>query len=354
MTVEQNQPKDLDWVNLDFRYRPTNCHIKYTWRNGEWNKGELVAEPYVTIHIAATALHYGQECFEGMKAYQCKDGKVRIFRASANAERMQHSARAVSMQAPPVDVFIEAVEKVVKENREYVPPYGSGGSLYIRPILFGSGPQVGIRPAEEYTFIVFCVPVGDYYQGGVKPVPALVIDDFDRTAPQGVGSAKVGGNYAPCLISNIAAHDQGYAIILFLDSKTHTYVEEFATSNFLAITHDPDGEKCTLVTPDSPSILQSITRRTLCELAESFGWNVEVRPVAFKEVEENKFNEIVACGTAVVVTPIKSIVRGNKVIVTSEKEGLDVGFERLYRAIRGIQTGDIEDKFGWMTPKEGL
>ncbi|KAK9761320.1 hypothetical protein K7432_013856 [Basidiobolus ranarum] len=182
----------------------------------------------------------------------------------------------------------------------------------------------------------------------------MIVDDFDRTAPQGVGSAKLGGNYAPCLNSNIEAHQQGFPITLFLDAKTHTYVEEFATSNFLAITHDPNGEKCTLVTPDSPSILQSITRRSLCELAKSFGWDVETRPVAFQEIEDHKFQEIVACGSAVVVTPIKTIVRGTKVIVTSEKEGLDVGFNRLYQTVRGIQKGEVEDKFGWMHPKEGL
>ncbi|KAK9728076.1 hypothetical protein K7432_001328 [Basidiobolus ranarum] len=359
MTIEElnqtNETVNLDWANLDFSHRPTRCHIKYTWREGEWCQGECVFEPYIKLHIAATALHYGQECFEGLKAFRGKDGKVRIFRARANAERMQHSAKTISMQAPSVEIFVEAVERVVKENMAYVPPYGCGGSLYIRPLLIGSGPQVGIRPAEEYTFIVFCVPVGDYYKGGIKPVPAFVVENFDRTAPQGVGSAKVGGNYAPCLISNIEAYKQGYPITLFLDAKTHRYVEEFATSNFLAITHDDsNGENFTLVTPSSSSILQSITRQSLCELAQSFGWNVEVRPVAFQEIEEHKFQEIAACGTAVVVTPIKSIVRGTKVIVTSDKEELDVGFQRLYQAVRDIQNGDIDDKLGWMTPKEGL
>jgi branched-chain amino acid aminotransferase len=331
---------NIDWSSLTFKYMDVRCHVRSVWRNGTWSALELVDEPYMKMHIAASCLHYGQEAFEGLKAFRCKDGKVRIFRPEANAERMFKTARRTCMAQPPIELFVEAVKRVVKENEDYVPPYGTGGSMYIRPLLIGTGPQIGVAPADEYTFIVMVMPVGPYYKSGLKPVRALIVDDWDRAAPQGMGDVKVGGNYAASLLAHESAKHAGYPVELYLDAKTHSFVEEFATSNFLGIKKDG-----TYVTPDSRSVLPSVTNNTLKQIAADLGMKVEVRPVPFDELET--FAEIAACGTAVVVTPVCEITRGDKVIKTGDPDGCGPVLQKLYDTVQGIQYGLLPDTHGW-------
>lgn len=330
----------IDWSSLGFQYMDTRCHVRYVWRDGKWSDGEEVSEPYLNMHIAASCLHYGQEAFEGLKAFRCKDGKVRIFRPQANGERLVNSARRTCMAPVSVELFVEAVRRAVRANEDYVPPYGTGGSLYIRPLLIGTGPQIGVAPAREYTFIVMVMPVGAYYRGGLKPVRALVVEDYDRAAPRGMGDVKVGGNYAASLYAHEAAKRAGYPVELYLDPKTHTYIEEFATSNFLAITKDG-----TYVTPDSHSVLPSVTNNTLQQIAADLGMRVERRPVPFDELES--FAEVAACGTAVVATPVYEITRGDKVITISDPETSGPVLQKLYDTVQGIQYGVLPDKHGW-------
>lgn len=332
--------QNIDWTSLGFKYMDTRCHIRYMWRNGSWNGGERVTEPYLNMHIAASCLHYGQEAFEGLKAFRCRDGKVRIFRPQANAERMFNTARRTCMAQVPVELFVDAVKRVVKANEDYVPPFGTGGSMYIRPLLIGTGPQIGVAPANEYTFLVMAMPVGPYYKGGLKPVRALVVDEYDRAAPHGMGDVKVGGNYAASLYAHESAKHAGYPVELYLDAKTHTLVEEFATSNFLGITKDG-----TYVTPDSHSVLPSVTNNTLKQIAADLGMKVETRPVPFTEIET--FAEVAACGTAVVVTPVYEITRGDTVIKIGEPDGCGPVLQKLYDTVQGIQYGVLPDAYGW-------
>jgi branched-chain amino acid aminotransferase len=330
----------IDWSSLGFSYMETNCHIRYVWRDGSWGAGELVREPYLRLHIAATALHYGQAAFEGLKAFACRDGRVRLFRPQANARRLATSARRICMAQVPEELFLEAIRRVVDANREFVPPYGTGGSLYIRPLLIGSGAQIGVSPAKESTFIVLVTPVGAYYKGGLKPVRAIVLDDYDRAAPQGVGHTKVAGNYAASLEPHHLAHEQGFPVELYLDAREHRYVEEFGTSNFIAIT--TDGK---YVTAQSSSILPSVTNDGLQAVARSLGMAVEVRPVDFDEIPG--FAEVAACGTAVVITPVNEIVRGERVIRVGPAEGVGPVFGKLYQRYTALQVGEAEDVFGW-------
>ncbi|MGI5868985.1 MAG: branched-chain amino acid aminotransferase [Kiritimatiellia bacterium] len=333
----------IDWNNLGFKYMDTACHIEYVWRDGAWDSGALVQEPYLKMHIAATCLHYGQEAFEGLKAFRCKDGAVRIFRPYDNARRMLNTARRTCMAPVPEDMFVDALKRVVKANEAYVPPYGTGGSLYIRPLLIGTGAQIGVAPAKEYTFLVLVMPAGEYYKGGLKPVRSIVIDDYDRAAPRGMGDVKVGGNYAASLYAHEQAKKAGYPVELYLDSKTHKYIEEFATSNFLGI--KPDG---TYVTPDSPSVLPSVTNDTLRQLASDFGMKVETRPVPFEEL--STFSEVAACGTAVVVTPIYEITRGDTVVSFGSPDHCGPVVQKLYDAVQDIQYGRKPDTHGWCVP----
>ncbi len=332
--------QNIDWASLGFSYMDTHCHIRYVWRNGAWSEGELVKEPYLKMHIAASCLHYGQEAFEGLKAFRCKDGKVRIFRPHANGERLVRSARRTCMAPVPVEMFVDAVKRAVKANEDFMPPYGTGGSMYIRPLLLGTGPQIGVAPANEYTFLVMVMPVGPYYKGGLKPVRALVVDEYDRAAPHGTGDIKIGGNYAASLYAHEEAKRAGYPVELYLDAKTRTFIEEFATSNFIGITKDG-----TYVTPDSHSVLPSVTNDTLKQIAADLGMKVEVRPVPFDEVKE--FAEVAACGTAVVVTPICEITRGDTVITTGDPDGCGPVLQKLYDTVQGIQYGRLPDTHGW-------
>ena len=334
-------PKEgIDWANLGFGFSEVNCHIRYVWRDGKWSEGEFIKKPEITMHIGASCLHYGQECFEGMKAFRQKDGKIVVFRPEENAKRMARTAERCVMPAVPVDMFVEAVDKVVRANEEYVPPYGTGGSLYIRPLLIGTGPQIGVAPAKEFTFMVIVMPVGAYYKGGLKPVRAVILDDWDRAAPLGMGDVKVGGNYAASLYAHEKAKREGWPVELYLDAKTHQYVEEFSTSNFLGITKDG-----TYVTPDSRSVLPSITNLSLMQCAEDLGWKVERRPIPYTEIKE--FAEVAACGTAVVVTPVWEITRGDDVIVISDKDVVGEHLQKLYETVQGIQYGVLEDVHGW-------
>ena len=332
--------QNIDWSSLGFKYMDTHCHIRYVWRDGKWDAGELVKEPYLNMHIAASCLHYGQEAFEGLKAFRGENGKVRIFRPQANGERMFNTARRTCMAQVPVEMFTDAVKRVVKANEDFVPPYGTGGSMYIRPLLIGTGAQIGVAPANEYTFIVMVMPVGPYYKGGLKPVRALIVDDWDRAAPNGMGDVKVGGNYAASLYAHESAKRAGYPVELYLDAKTHTCVEEFATSNFIGITKDG-----TYVTPDSSSVLPSVTNNTLKQIAADLGMKVEVRPIPFEEIET--FAEVAACGTAVVVTPVCEITRGDTVIKISDPDGCGPVLQKLYDTVQGIQYGLLPDPHGW-------
>lgn len=316
-----------------------------TFRDGKWQEPELVESPYINVHIGATALHYGQACFEGLKAFAHEDGSVNLFRPDENAKRINRSGHRVMMPEIPVETFIKACNDVVKDNVAYVPPYGSGGALYLRPLLFGSGPRIGLQPAEEYTFIVMVIPVGDYYKGGLAaPVNGLIVDEYDRAAPKGVGAAKVAGNYAADLIPNMAAKKKGFPICLYLDAATHTLVEEFSTSNFIGI----DNENKKYITPKSDSVLPSITNKSLQTLAKDEGMTVEQRDIEVAEL--SSFDEVIACGTAVVVTPIGSLTRFDENGEESKYQfSEDVGetTRRLYDTVRNIQNGEIEDTHNW-------
>lgn len=337
---------DLPWNELGFEFRATKSHLKMIYKDGKWGEAELVESPYLNVHIGATALHYGQSCFEGLKAFAHDDGSVYMFRPDENAKRINRSGERVMMPEIPVQTFIKACNDVVKDNIAYVPPYGSGGALYLRPLLFGSGPRIGLQPADEYTFIILVIPVGDYYKGGLaKPVDGLIVDDFDRAAPKGVGAAKVAGNYAADLIPNMEARKKGFPICLYLDAATHTLVEEFSTSNFIGI----DSEKKLYVTPRSPSVLPSITNKSLQAIARDEGMSVEQRDISVDELGE--FDEAVACGTAVVVTPIGSLTRfdssGNESAKYRFTEDVGATTRRLYDQVRNIQNGEEEDKHNW-------
>ncbi len=330
----------LDWANLGFQYRDTNSHIEFTWRDGAWDAGRLVSDPYLKLSIAASALHYGQAAFEGLKVFRCKDGKVRVFRPQANAERMQRTAVRTYMPPVPTEMFLDAINRVVLDNLDYIPPYGTGGSLYIRPLLIGSGAQIGVAPAHEYTFLILVTPAGNYYKGGLKPVKAIIYDEYDRAAPHGMGDVKVAGNYAASLFAHERAKKEGFPVELYLDAKTHTCVEEFATSNFIGI------KKGVYVTPDSCSVLPSVTNNTLKQIAVDLGMPVETRPVHFDELKD--FDEIAACGTAVVVTPVSTIVRGSTVInVPSGPDACGPVFEKLFHTVQGIQYGELPDQHNW-------
>jgi branched-chain amino acid aminotransferase len=333
--------KRIEWEKLNFAYRDTGAYVTAAYRDGAWESVKSEQEPYLKLHIAATALHYGQACFEGLKAFQRADGTVALFRPEQNARRMSDSALRLAMEPPPEELFVEAVNQAVRINGDYVPPYGTGASLYVRPLLIGVSPHVGLHASEEYLLVVMAMPVGPYYKDGFFPVRAMVQERYDRAAPLGVGNIKAAGNYAAGLLGDMEIKQRGYPISLYLDSRSHRYVDEFGTSNFVAITSDG-----TYVTPESSSILPSITNKSLQAIARDFGLTVEQRPIAVDELEE--FAEVGACGTAAILTPVCSIAHGDKEYTFGKCDQAGEMLTRLYREIQGIQYGEIEDRHHWM------
>ena len=335
--------KEIDWANLSFGYMRTDYNVRCTYRDGKWGEIEISSEETINLHMAATSLHYGQEAFEGLKAYRCKDGKIRIFRMEANAERLQSTCRGILMPELPTELCCETVKKVVKLNERCIPPYESGASLYIRPLLIGTSAQVGVHPASEYLFLIFVTPVGPYFKGGFATNPYVIIREFDRAAPLGTGTFKVGGNYAASLRANKMAHDLGYSCEFYLDAKEKKYIDECGAANFFGIKDN------TYVTPLSTSILPSITNRSLMQLAEDMGLKVERRPIPEEELAT--FEEAGACGTAAVISPIERIDDlENKKSYVIAKDGKPGPIStKLYQRLRAIQYGDVADPYGWVT-----
>ena len=331
--------KNIDWKNLGFDYMKTDVNARFYFKDGAWSEMEITDDEYIKMHMSTTCLHYGLECFEGLKAFRGVDGKVRIFRADENAKRMQSSARKLCLPVPTVEMFVEACREVVKRNIDYVPPYESGASLYLRPVLIGSKVGLGVKASPEAMFIVFCSPVGPYFKGGMKPIKVVVDRMQDRAAPRGTGDIKAGGNYASSILSGEKAHDMGYSNVMYLDATEHKYIEECGAANFFGIKNG------TYVTPKSPSILPSITNKSLRTLAEDMGLKVEERPVSVEELGE--FEEAGACGTAAVISPIESVYDlDTDVKVTYGSEVGKVSLA-LYNRLQDIQYGRAEDKFGW-------
>ncbi len=333
---------NIDWKNIGFGYRNTDYNIRCYYRNGEWGELEINSSNTINIHMSATALHYGQEAFEGLKAFKGKDGKIRIFRMDDNAKRMQDSADGILMQRFPTEKFKQAVRLAVKMNERFVPPYESGAALYIRPLLIGTGPQIGVAPADEFMFLVFVMPVGPYFPQGFKPTNLVIMREYDRAAPQGTGKYKVGGNYAASMVIGKKAKQNGFSAVLYLDSKEKKYIDECGPANFFGIKGN------SYVTPKSDSILPSITNKSLIVLAEELGLNVECRKVPYEELTD--FDEVGACGTAAVISPIKGIydADNDKWFKYGNQEEAGEWSTKLYNKLRAIQYGDEPDKFGWV------
>ncbi|HKL71553.1 MAG TPA: branched-chain amino acid aminotransferase [Marinilabiliaceae bacterium] len=334
---------DIDWGKLSFSYIKTDYNVRCYYRNGKWGELEVSSSENITMHMAATCLHYGQEAFEGQKAFRGKDGKIRIFRLEENAKRMISSAKGVLMEPVPEEIFISAVKKAVELNSRFVPPMESGASLYIRPLLIGTGARVGVSPADEYLFIVFVTPVGPYFKEGFKPTNLMITREYDRAAPNGTGNIKVGGNYAASLRSGQIAHDKGYSAVLYLDSREKKYIDECGPANFFGIKDN------TYITPQSKSVLPSITNMSLIQLAEEMGMKTERRQVPLEELET--FDEVGACGTAAVISPVAEIDdldTGKKYIFSKDGKPGPIS-EKLYRKLRAIQNGEEPDKYGWLT-----
>ncbi len=333
----------FDWKNLPFGYIKTDYNVRCYYKDGKWGDLEVSSSEYIDIHIAATGLHYGQEAFEGLKAYMGKDGKIRLFRWEENAKRFIASADGIKMAPVPFGLFKEALFKVIDLNRKFIPPYGSGATLYIRPLLYGSGAEVGVKPSSEYTFIIFVSPVGPYFKGGVKPVNMLICRDVDRAAPLGTGTFKVGGNYAASMRAIMNAKNEGYSSTLFLDALEKKYIDECGPANFFGIKDN------TYVTPKSESILKSITNMSLLEIAESMGMKAERRKIPVEEL--SSFSETGACGTAAVISPIAKIFdpENNKIYEYCKEGEPGTLTMKLYNKLIGIQNGDETDTFGWVT-----
>lgn len=333
---------ELAWSELPFGYLKTDSHIRYYFRGGKWSDGELVESEKVELHIAATCLHYGQGCFEGLKVHEMKDKRIVAFRIDEHAKRFHRSAEKILMQPVPEKLFVEAVVECVKANKRFVPPYGTGASLYVRPILLGYSPQIGVKPAEEFLFMVLVMPVGPYFKTGFKPINLLVIEDVDRAAPLGVGDAKVAGNYAAGLRASKRAKDLGFTEVLYLDAKEKKYIDESGPANFFGITKDN-----TYVTPESSSILPSITNKSLRTIAtDYFNMTVEQRHVHIEEIFT--FKEAGCCGTAAVITPVARIVYRDREVNYCPDGKPGKVCTQLYDTLRAIQLGEKEDRYGWL------
>uniref|UniRef100_UPI003FEF1E11 branched-chain amino acid aminotransferase n=1 Tax=Lachnospira sp. TaxID=2049031 RepID=UPI003FEF1E11 len=334
--------KDIDWSNLGFGYVKTDKRFVANYKDGAWDNGVITDDDKVVISECAGVLQYSQSCFEGMKAYTTENGHTVIFRPDMNASRMADSCRRLEMPVFPEDKFVEAIAETVRANEDWVPPYGSGASLYIRPYMFGSNPVIGVKPADEYQFRVFTTPVGPYFKGGAKPL-TIKVSDFDRAAPHGTGHIKAGLNYAMSLHAIVTAHEEGYAENMYLDPATRTKVEETGGANFLFVTKDGK-----VVTPKSDSILPSITRRSLVHVAKEYlGLEVEEREVLFDEVKD--FAECGLCGTAAVISPVGKIVdHGKEICLPSGMDEMGPVTKKLYETLTGIQMGRIEAPKGWI------
>lgn len=334
--------KNIDWSNLGFGYVKTDYRYVSNFKNGAWDEGTLSTDDMVTISECACVLQYAQTVFEGMKAYTTEDGRIVVFRPDLNAERMENSAKRLEMPVFPKDRFVDAIVKLVEANADYVPPYGSGATLYIRPYMFGTNAVIGVKPADEYQFRAFCTPVGPYFKGGVKPI-TIRVSDFDRAAPRGTGHIKAGLNYAMSLHAIMDAHRQGFDENMYLDPATRTKVEETGGANFLFVTKDNK-----VVTPKSDSILPSITRRSLVYVAKEYlGLEVEEREVYFDEVKD--FAECGLCGTGAVISPVGKIVdHGKEICMPSGMTEMGPVTKKLYETLTGIQMGRLEAPEGWI------
>lgn len=334
---------EIDWSNIGFGYMKTDYNVRCYYRDGKWGEIETCSDEHINIHMAATCLHYGQEAFEGQKAFRCPDGKIRAFRLEENAARLQSTCRGIMMPEVPTDLFVEMCHRVILLNERFVPPYESGAALYIRPLLVGTGAQVGVHPAEEYLFIIFVTPVGPYFKGGFATTNYVITRDYDRAAPLGTGTYKVGGNYAASLRANMEAHAKGYSCEFYLDSKEKKYIDECGAANFIAIKNG------TYITPKSTSILPSITNKSMQQLALDLGLKVECRPIPVEELDT--FEEAAACGTAAVLSPIGYIddpAVGKR--YTFSKDGQPGPIcEQLYTKFRNIQYGIEPDVHGWVS-----
>ncbi len=335
--------QNINWDRLPFAYFKTDYNVRCYYRNENWGEIEVSSSEYINIHMAATTLHYGQEAFEGMKAYKGKDGKIRLFRWQENAARLRTSSEGILMAEVSDELFFKMISKAVMLNAGYVPPFGHGASLYIRPLLIGTGVQVGVNPAHEYLFMVFVGPVGPYFKEGFNPVTMQIVKDIDRAAPLGTGHIKVGGNYAGSLRASERAKKEGFSAVLFLEAKEKKYIDEAGPANFFAI----KGNK--YITPKSDSILPSITNKSLMQLAQNMGLEVERRPVAVDELSE--FDEVGACGTAAIISPIKKIVdreSGMEYLFCKDGKAGPVS-QKLYEKLQAIQFGEEKDSHNWVT-----
>jgi len=334
--------KNIDWENVGFGYYKTDYRYVANFKNGEWDEGCITEDSSVVISECAGVIHYCQTCFEGMKAYTTKNGQVVVFRPELNAQRMMDTTKRLEMPQFPVDRFVDAVEKVVKANLEFVPPYGTGAALYLRPVMFATGPVMGVKPSTEYQFRIFASPVGPYFKKGNAGSLVLKVSDFDRSAPCGTGHVKAGLNYAMSLHSLVTAHKEGFNENMYLDAKTRTKVEETGGANFFFVTKDNK-----VVTPKSDTILPSITRRSLMELAKNLGYETEEREVYLAELQN--FVECGLCGTAAIVSPVGKINNhGEEIIFINSQNGYGPVSEKLYKTLTGIQYGEIEAPENWI------
>ncbi len=331
----------MDWSNLGFDYHKTDYNVRYTYTDGAWSEMQVTQDEFINIHMSASCLHYGIELFEGLKAFRGQDGKVRLFRVEENARRLQSSAKRLCLPVPTVEMVVKACEEVVRRNLKFVPPYESGASLYLRPVMFGTSVGLGIKPSKEALLVVYASPVGAYFKEGIKPIRVAIDRIQDRAAPRGTGDVKVGGNYAASLMSGEKAHDDGYSNVMYLDAAEHKYIEECGAANFFGIRQGK------YITPHSSSVLPSITNKSLRQLAADMGLEVEQRLIPVEEL--STFEECGACGTAAVIAPIE-LIHDRQTGVTY-KYGNKVGEYslRLYTALQDIQYGRAEDKYGWCT-----
>nr|WP_048801146.1 branched-chain amino acid aminotransferase [Streptococcus constellatus] len=333
---------NLDWGNLGFSYMKLPYRYLAYYKNGQWEKGELTEDATLHMSESSPCLHYGQQAFEGMKAYRTKDGSVQLFRPDQNAKRLQRTSDRLLMPQVPTDMFIDAVKQVVRANEEYVPPYGTGGTLYIRPLLLGIGDIIGVKPADEYIFTVFAMPVGSYFKGGLQPTNFLIQEEYDRAAPHGTGAAKVGGNYAGSFVPGQYAKTNGFSDVIYLDPATHTKIEEVGSANFFGITADNE-----FITPLSPSILPSITKYSLLYLAEHrLGMKAIEGDIFIDDLD--KFVEAGACGTAAVISPIGGVQHGDEFHVFYSETEVGPVTRKLYDELTGIQFGDVKAPEGWI------